>query len=101
MRSEKLEINKCFFIDDINWLPYVKDSDKDRFYAEINNQETFNTLLNIYFNNRDNINIEFTFEGTGMCKIIKLNDNKLNPINKKIHSRKFTFKNLIRKIIKG
>jgi len=98
---EKLEINKCFFIDDISWLPYVKDSDKDRFYAEINNQETFNTLLNIYFNNNDNINIEFTFEGTGMCKIIKLNDNKLNPINKKIHSRKFTFKNLIRKIIKG
>ena len=31
-----LEINHCFFIDDISWLPYVKNSEKNRFYAEIN-----------------------------------------------------------------
>ena len=89
----------CFFIDDISWLPYLKNSEKNRFYAEINNYETFVKLLEIYNNNQTNFNIEFTFEGTGICKIKKLNDNKLN-IPKDIKSRNFSIKNLIRKAIR-
>ena len=89
----------CFFIDDINWLPYLKNSDKNRFYAEVNNYETFIRLLEIYNNNQTNFNIEFTFEGTGICKIKKLNDNKLND-PKKIKSRNFSIKNLVRKVIR-
>ena len=94
-----LSVNSCFFIDDISWLPYLKDADKNRFYAEINNHETFIKLLEIYNNNKLNLNIEFTFEGTGICKIKKLNDNKLN-IPKDIKSRNFSIKNLIRKAIR-
>ena len=45
---DKLELNSCFFIDDINWIPYLKDAEKNRFYNEINNYETFQKLLEIY-----------------------------------------------------
>ena len=65
---ELLEINHCFFIDDISWIPYLKKSEKNRFYAEINNIETFQTILEIYYSNRENFDLEFNFEGTGMCK---------------------------------
>lgn len=94
-----LNVNSCFFIDDISWLPYARNGDKNRFYGEINNQETFELLLEIFFNNSANIDIEFNFQGTGMCKIRKLRNNKLNQ-PKKILSRKNSFKNLIRKTIK-
>ena len=94
-----LKKNCCFFIDDISWLPYLKNSDKNRFYAEINNYETFIKLLEIYNNNQTNFNIEFTFEGTGICKIKKLSENKLN-LPKDIKSRNFSIKNLIRKVIR-
>ena len=94
-----LELNCCFFIDDISWIPYLKESDKNRFYGEINNLETFNLLLEIYYNNRDNIDIEFSFQGTGMCKITKIKDVALNN-PRKIQTRQNTIKNLIRKIIR-
>lgn len=94
-----LEINHCFFIDDISWLPYLKNAEKNRFYAEMNNHETFIRLLEIYINNKENFNIEFNFIGTGMCKITKLNKLKLNkPI--KIKTRHQSFKNFLRKILK-
>lgn len=96
---ENLKINSNFFIDDINWLPYLKTSEKNRFYNEINNYETFEKLLEIYHSNRDIIEMDFTFQGTGMCKIKKLNHKKLNP-PKKINSRVFSIKNLFRKFIK-
>lgn len=96
---ELLEINRCFFIDDISWIPYLKKSEKNRFYAEINNIETFQTILEIYYSNRENFDLEFNFEGTGMCKMKKKNNKKLNePL--KIKTRIFSFKNLIRKIVK-
>lgn len=94
-----LKVNSCFFIDDISWIPYLKDNDKNRFYAEINNFETFKLLLEILNNNRENINIDFNFHGTGMCKILKLNKKKLNP-PKKIITRRNSLKNFIRKIFK-
>ena len=94
-----LNINSCFFIDDVSWLPYLKDADKNHFNAEINNHETFIKLLEIYNNNKLNFNIEFTFEGTGICKIIKLNKNKLNR-PKKIKSRNFSIKNILRKFVR-
>ena len=95
-----LKVNHCFFVDDISWLPYLKNSEKNRFYGEINNLETFNKILEIYYANRDNMLLEFTFQGTGMCKIKKLTNNKLN-YPKKIKTRDNTIKNLIRKLFKG
>ena len=94
-----LEVEYCFFIDDISWLPYLKNSEKDKFNIEINNSETFQIILEIYLANRENFDLEFNFEGTGLCKIKKKNKNKLNqPLP--IRSREFSIKNLIRKIIK-
>ncbi len=92
-----LEINHCFFIDDTSWLPYLKNSDKNRFYAEINNMETFNIILEIYFNNMENMQLEFNFQGTGICKIKKISNLKLNK-PKKIYTRKNSIKNILRKI---
>lgn len=94
-----LEVNHCFFIDDISWLPYLKSSEKNKFNIEINNFETFQIILDIYYANRENFDLEFNFEGTGICKIKKKNNNKLTE-PKKIKTRYFSIKNLIRKIIK-
>ena len=96
---ERLALNCCFFIDDINWIPYLINSEKNRFYNEINNYETFVKLLEIYHSNRENMLIEFTFEGTGMCKIKKLKLDKLKP-PKKINDRQNSIKNILRKILK-
>ncbi len=95
---DSLNVNRCFFIDDISWIPYLKTNEKNNFYVEINNYETFEILLQIYLGNRDNFEIEFTFEGTGMCKITKKNNNKLN-LKKNIYSKKNSLKNLVRKIL--
>ena len=92
---EKLKRGGCFFVDDISWIPYLKNFEKDHFYSEINNLETFNKLLEIYSENRNKIDIEFTFLGTGMCKIKKISDEPLS-LSKKINSRKNSFKNLFR-----
>ena len=95
---DSLNVNRCFFIDDISWIPYLKTNEKNNFYVEINNHETFEILLQIYSGNRENFEIEFTFEGTGMCKITKKNNNKLN-LKENIYSRKYSLKNLVRKIL--
>ena len=94
-----LEVNHCFFIDDINWIPYLKNSEKDQFYGEINNHETFEKILEIYYSNRDNLVIDFTFRGTGMCKIKKITNADLKQ-PEKINTRRFSIKNLLRKMLK-
>lgn len=96
---EKLKINGYFFIDDTSWLPYSKKNDKDDFFKEINNQETFEKLLNVYNSNKENFDLEFSFVGTGIAKINKLNNKKLN-VCVKLHSRKNSLKNFFRKIFK-
>jgi predicted O-methyltransferase YrrM len=92
----KLKKDCFFFIDDISWLPYVKDNYRNNFNCEINNKETFYMLLEILRSNRENIDIYFSFIGSGMCKIIKKSDSNLNK-HKKILSRSFSIKNFLRK----
>lgn len=94
---KKLKINGSFIIDDISWLPYVKDNYRNTFYCEINNQETFYRILEIYRSNEKNFNLEFSFLDSGLAKIKKISENNLN-IKRKIISRKNSFKNLVRKI---
>ena len=93
---KKLKVGGFFFIDDISWLPYLRNKIRNNFYCEINNQETFEKILEIYGNNEDNFELSFDFTSSGLCKIIKKEEN-LNPLLK-IRSRKFTFKNLLRKL---
>ena len=90
--------NGYFFIDDISWLPYLKNEQRDNFYCEINNKETFEKLLEIYSYNKDNLEMSFSFISSGMCKIIKKSEN-LN-ISYQLKSRERTLKNILRKILK-
>ncbi len=85
------------FIDDISHLPYLDKKNKADFYCEINNQETFDKILEIYYFNSENFNLNFSFYSSGLAIIKKNNNFKLNN-TKKLTSMKFTFKNLVRKI---
>jgi len=72
-----LKINGSMYIDDISWLPYLKNSWRDHKYTENINRDTFNKILEIQLSNFNNINLTFNFSGSGMCRIVKLNNNKL------------------------
>ena len=85
------------FIDDISHLPYLNKNKKTNFYCEINNKETFDKILEIYFYNYENFNLNFSFESSGLAIIKKNNKNKLNNAQK-ILSRSFSIKNILRKI---
>ena len=87
-----------FFIDDTSLLPYLKSREKNNFSQEINNQETFDRILEIYNKNHENIDLEFSFVGTGIAKILKLNDNLLVK-SKKINYRQNTIKNFLRRLV--
>ena len=68
--------------------------EKNNFPLEINNLETFEILLEILNENHENIYLDFSFIGTGVAKITKLNNLKLKE-HKKINSRKIYFENFL------
>ena len=83
------------FIDDISHIPYLKNKDRDNFYCEINNQETFEMILSIYSNNYKNLELNFSFFSSGLAIIRKLNNNDLNLSNR-LKLRNNTIKNYLR-----
>ena len=93
-----LNVNGSMYIDDISWLPYVKNSWRDHKYTENINRDTFNKILEIQLKNFENIYLTFVFEGSGMCRIKKLNDNQLNK-PRLISSRHYYIKNFLKKLI--
>ena len=93
-----IKVGGFIFIDDISHLPYVKNGMRNNFYCEINNQETFNILLEIYFSNYDKIDLNFSFVSSGLAIIKKKNGEILDKITK-IKSRKSSLKNKIRKFV--
>ena len=95
---DRLKINGFFIIDDISHLPYTKTNIRDNFYCEINNKETFDKILEIYNNNQDNFDLEFSFISSGLAIITK----KQNDINKikPIILRENRIKNILRRIWK-
>ena len=95
---KSLKLNGIFFIDDISWLPYLKNNERNNFYCEINNKETFDRLIKIYNSNYENFDIFFTFISSGMCKIVKKKENLNKP--KKMYSRVNSLKDIIRKLLK-
>ena len=95
---DKLKVGGFFFVDDTSWLPYLKKNRKDHFFMEVNNQETFDRIVEISNSNNDCFDLEFSFVGTGIAKIRKLSNHKLITSNK-LKSRKFSIKNLFRKIL--
>jgi len=94
-----IKINGYIFIDDISHLPYVKDSERENFYCEINNKETYQRILEIYNQNTENFDLEFSFVSSGLSIIKKKNNKKLNP-KKLIISKENSFKNFFRLIWK-
>ena len=93
-----LNVNCSMYIDDISWLPYVKHSWRDHKYTENINRDTFYKILEIQLSNYDNIKLSFTFDGSGMCRIIKQNDKDLNK-PKLIKTRQYLIKKILKKII--
>ena len=93
-----IKVGGMIFIDDISHLPYVKNGIRNNFYCEINNQETFKALLEIYFSNYKNFDLDFNFESSGIAIIKKKKEDDLNQ-KIKIESREFSIKNSIRKIM--
>ena len=49
----------------------LKIQKKIDFMQKLTNIETFQIILEIYYANRENFDLEFNFQGTGMCKIRK------------------------------
>ena len=98
MYFDKLKINGLFIIDDISWLPYVKNEWRDNESIENNNKETFNKLIEIYNSNQKNIEITFQFEHSGLA-IIKKKGLRLKE-HTPIISRKFSIKNILRTLLK-
>jgi len=90
-----LNSNGYIFIDDISHLPYLKNKDRNNFYCEINNKETFETILSIYSENYKNFELNFSFFSSGLAIIKKLNQNTLNSSNK-LTLRDHTIKNYFR-----
>ncbi len=89
-----------FFIDDISHIPYLKEKKRNNFYCEINNNETYNTILDIYNGNSDLFDLNFAFKSSGLAIIKKISDKNLRKSNR-IKTRKFSIKNIIRLLWKN
>ena len=95
-----LNLGGYIFIDDISHLPYLKNKKRNSFYCEINNKETFDSILKIYSINNSNFDLDFSFKSSGLAIIKKISNKTLNK-SKKLKIREFSIKNLIRKIWKN
>lgn len=94
---KKLKIKGLCIIDDISWLPYVKNARKDNDFTERVNKLTFQKILEISNANEKNFALEFFFKGSGLAIITKnTNDELVEEI--KIPDRSITFKNFLKKI---
>ena len=89
--------NGFIFIDDISHLPYLKNKDRDNFYCEINNKETFDLLISIYSENTENFDLSFSFVSSGLAIIKKKNDSELIDC-RKLNERGMTTKNILRRL---
>jgi len=94
---KKLKIKGLCIIDDISWLPYVKNAPRDNDFTEIVNRLTFQKILEISNINEKNFSLEILFKGSGLAIITKnTNDELIEEI--KIPDRSLTFKNFLKKI---
>ena len=92
-----IKVGGYIFVDDISHLPYLKDKKRNNFYCEINNKETFKTIISIYSGNTDKFDLSFTFYSSGLGIIKK---NSSNDLIKKIElaERSLSLKNILRRV---
>ena len=81
------------FLDDISWLPYIKNSPHESEFSEIINRDTFQKILEIYNVNKLNLDLEVNFDATGTAKFTKLTKKNLKePLQ--IYNSSFGIKNI-------
>ena len=93
----KLKVGGFIVVDDISWVPYLKNKERNNLYCEINNKETYEVILNLFNANENNFDLEFTFISSGFACIKKNNLLNLN-LPKQINTRKFSLKYIYRKL---
>lgn len=91
-----LKINGLIIIDDVSWLPYVKNGIKDNNFVERINRLTFEKILEIFNSNQNNLTLEVNFSGSGLAIFSKLTNNLEEEI--KIKNRLNSIKNLIKRL---
>ena len=96
---EMLNVGGYFFIDDISHLPYLKENERNNFYCEINNKETFHEIIEIFNNNCNLFELNFSFKSSGLAIIKKTSHEPLKK-KMKIQSREKSLKNILRLIWK-
>lgn len=92
---EYLKKGGICIVDDISWLPYLKDKKKYNSYIQETNKRIFNKVLEIYDANSDTLDLEFYFEGSGYAILTKIENKKLNP-ELKLKTDFFNFKKIIK-----
>lgn len=98
---DMLKPDGYFIVDDISWIPYLKNSWRDNFNLETENRKTFELLVDIFLTNQDNIKLDFSFTASGLAQIKKITDKSLNKkkhINSRIYSIRHFLKNIKRAI---
>jgi predicted O-methyltransferase YrrM len=85
------------FVDDVVWLPYIKNSNLDNEYVERINRLIFKKIIEIFNANSENLTLDINFSGTGLAVLKKIGE-KLNN-EKKIPNRLFSLKNIIKNYI--
>ena len=95
---QHLNVRGSMYIDDISWLPYIEGSWRDHEYTENINRNTFFKILEIQNSNYNSMDLTFNFNGSGMCRIIKVSDDNLIKY-KIIKNRNMLFKNNIKKLL--
>ena len=93
-----LKKNGLIYIDDISWIPYVKNSYRTNSWNEIINRKTFSKILEIYFNNLKNLSLEFCFDNSGIAKLTKMTNQPLNNPKIVVNSE-FSLKNCLRRVL--
>ena len=72
---EYLKKGGLIFIDDIVWLPYIKNAIRDNQFVERINRLTFDKILEIYNSNQNNFTLNINFYKSGLATIKKMNNN--------------------------
>ncbi len=91
-----INVGGYIFIDDISHIPYLKNKERNNFYCEINNKETFEKILSIYSKNLEQFDLNFSFFSSGLAIIKKINDIELKK-NETLKERSISIKNFLRK----
>ena len=92
-----INVGGYIFIDDISHIPYLKNKERNNFYCEINNKETFEKIISIYSKNFDKFDLKFSFFSSGLATIKKNNNAELE-YKKKFKERSISIKNISREL---